>query len=449
MSTDSKTYQSGNDYILSSVVITNEYGEAVNVRNNVHSINIFENLERPYLTGDILLKDDFGFYDKFKINGTERVQITVTNPGLDFSVTKTFILCEIPSYTKTGDYAEIIHLKLIEKVGFDNQLTKFSRSYQGNPGSIIQKIIDDNLDGAVVNIGEIPAVQSNRTKFVVPYSTAFDACEMVKNRASTQYGMPFFFYRTLIDDDFQFKSIEEMMLKAPWNNQVPYRYSESFTNSDINHHSQINAFIVQSFSAMHKENALRLVEAAAVGSNYQIIDVTSGRRETFQYNVGAVFNDLYEGNILTKEQYPVMTTDYHRGDLQFIGSLPSKVVSRVVMNNTHGPEFKNYVQEDEISAYRLDAVRHSLGAMLKKNSINISVPGSMFLYKENRSIGSQIDFFYHSTDTQVLNGSGQAGEEEVKDKKRSGKYVVYAARHAFSLTSHDVELSAVKLGNLL
>jgi len=447
MSTDSKTYQSGNDYILTAVVVTNEYGEAINVRNNVHSISIYENLERPYLTGDIIIKDDFGFYDKFKINGTETVVITLTNPTLEFTVIKTFILSEIPSYAKTGDYAEILHIKLIEKIGFDNQLTKFSRSYQGNPAKIIQKIVQDNLGGAAVIVGGIPPVQSNSTKFVVPYSTAFEACEMIKNRACTQYGLPFFFYRTLVDDDFQFKSVEEMILTPPWNQGLPFRYSEAFTNSDIHHHSQLNAFIVQGFSALHKENALKLVEAAAVGSSYQIIDVTSGRRETFQYNVETVFNDLYEGKILSLEENPVMTTDYHRGDLQFIGQLPSKVVSRVVMNNTHGTDFKNWVEEDQISAYRLDAARLSLSAMLKKNSINISVPGSMFLYEKNRSIGAQIDFFYHTTDTQLLD-AGEVSEDDIRDKKRSGKYVVYAARHSFTLTSHDVELSAVKLGNL-
>ena len=70
----------------------------------------------------------------------------------------------------------------------------------------------------------------------------------------------------------------------------------------------------------------------------------------------------------------------------------------------------------------------------------------MYMVGANASIGRQIDFIYPANNTNVISQSS-ASDEDVIDKKRSGTYVIYTARHHFVDTQHNVDMSCVKLGN--
>lgn len=440
-----RPYQSANDYVISSVLVTNDFGDQVNIRNNVVELTLFESLDTPFLTGYLLVKDDFGLYDRFNINGTEIVEITLQQPTANaFSVKKTFILQNVMAQQKTNDQTEVLNLRLIEQIGFNNKLLKISKAYTGSPSTIIKNILSDNLQSEV-NIGNIAPAQKSTMKFIIPTVTPLRACDMVRERASTKNGLPFFLYRTLMDDQFQFKSLEEMIIETPWNTGYPYRYSQAFTNSANNLSELETSFIVENFSVSNKEDVFQLVGNASVGALYQIIDATTGRRETFQFNAEETLNQLYNVDVFSPKDIPILSTQYTFQNFK-ISTLPSSNVSRVVMNSTHGSQYSNYYQEEEMSAFKLDSVNHALRNMMVKSSINITVPGVHYLKDENRSIGRQIEFFYQNNRVAELDNGFKIAEQELRDIKRSGKYVIYAARHIFSNNRHSVDLTGVKLG---
>ena len=100
-----------------------------------------------------------------------------------------------------------------------------------------------------------------------------------------------------------------------------------------------------------------------------------------------------------------------------------------------------------MSAFKLDSINHALRNMITKSSINISVPGVHYLKDENRSIGRQIEFFYQNNKVAELEKGSKIAEQDLRDIKRSGKYVIYAAKHIFSNNRHSVNLRGVKLGS--
>ena len=83
---------------------------------------------------------------------------------------------------------------------------------------------------------------------------------------------------------------------------------------------------------------------------------------------------------------------------------------------------------------------------MMKSSINIRVPGIMYMVGANASIGRQIDFIYPANNTNMISQSS-ASDEDIIDKKRSGTYIIYTTRHHFNDTQHNVDMSCVKLGN--
>ena len=44
-------------------------------------------------------------------------------------------------------------------------------------------------------------------------------------------------------------------------------------------------------------------------------------------------------------------------------------------------------------------------------------------------------------------GTSSVTADEVEDKKRSGVFIIYTARHHFNEQQHNIDMTCVKLGN--
>ena len=78
--------------------------------------------------------------------------------------------------------------------------------------------------------------------------------------------------------------------------------------------------------------------------------------------------------------------------------------------------------------------------------MTIRVPGRLYLIGHNASLGRQIDFIYPSNNT-ISEGTSSVTADEVEDKKRSGVFIIYTARHHFNEQQHNIDMTCVKLGN--
>ena len=69
--------QSPSDFILEEVIVLNSAQKnIVDITPLVGELTIFENIQLPYLTGMIMVRDDNRLYDGLDINGTEILQIS-------------------------------------------------------------------------------------------------------------------------------------------------------------------------------------------------------------------------------------------------------------------------------------------------------------------------------------------------------------------------------------
>lgn len=437
-----KPFQSSNDYTIKSVEVTADNGGIIQIANLVAQLEIYENLERPFLTGRLMIRDDADFINGISFNGTERCKIIIEQPLTDgLSIEMNFILRKIDAVRKINDQTEIISISLLEESAFNSQLRKITKSYTGSADEIIEKIFTDS--NLTLDMPKILPAQSGQLKYLVPNLTPFQAADTVKSRASTDNGMPFFLYKTMNEPNIKFKSLEEIMGVAPWNQNKPYRFSQAYTNHALNLTKEELSYIVEKFSYATRDDVMTLVEAGSVSGKVDMIDLTSGVKETFSFNAQDMFQRLYDVGVLSSADVPVLSSKYTIDDTDLTNA-NAVSISRVIMNSTYN-DHKNLLQEETAAAFKLDFVRRALKNILFKSSISITVPGVHYLTGVNKSIGTQIQFFYHNNDSTAMDKL--ASEDELKDKKRSGKYVIYAARHLFVMNKHTVDLQAVKLGN--
>ena len=140
----------GTQFIFSSVMYRAVRGVEIELKEVVAEFNIFEDINKSYLTASVLIGDDTGIMDEVKIKGDETVTLIISkNPKiadpepyfrLDFKVVS------IIRQEKTADRAEVLSLNLISVHGYNNSVVKISKSYTGRLELISKSILRNFLN---------------------------------------------------------------------------------------------------------------------------------------------------------------------------------------------------------------------------------------------------------------------------------------------------------------
>ena len=82
-------------------------------------------------------------------------------------------------------------------------MMQINKCYTGTPDQIVRKILKDNLDMDMQK-EDMPSIKpyQETMKFVVPFLTPFDACEVIRSKMSTDLGLPYFLYSTLNNKNY-------------------------------------------------------------------------------------------------------------------------------------------------------------------------------------------------------------------------------------------------------
>ena len=439
-----ETQHAGDYNIKSFLIYSYRHSKPIELKAHIDEIEIFESIGSPYLTGNFTMKDDMRFYDGVSINGSEMIVITLESPeNISNQIIKRFSIVEVSSTAKSADNIEVFEIKICETNHFNNNLMKVNKAYTGTPDEIIRKILKDNLD---IDLA-MPAVKpfQKAIKVVIPYMSPFAAATWICSTMSTELGLPYFLFATLNDEKLQLKSLEEILLNPAWNKKSPYRFSAAYNQTSSSLNSDQNVFNVGAFNSRSKENVFALMASGATAGLRSITDMTTGQNIDYHFDVDTLFQELSEMEIIDRDHEPVFHAKYvfNGKSMNEYNTFHSHIV---VANKTYGNKFNNIYEETSIGAYRLHSCRSALLRMIMKSSINIRVPGRMYMTGHNASIGRQIDFIYPANNSNIENQASASDQDQI-DKKRSGTYIIYTARHHFNQRQHNVDMSCVKLGN--
>ena len=437
--------QSQSDYVIKEAIITNSnLTDDIIIGDNIAQLVLYEDIRRPYLTGELVIKDDVRMFDTVQFNGTEILNLTLQQPQTSGKeVTKEFVIQKVIDTQKLNDQSEILAFKLIQRQAFNNSLIKFSKAYTDTPENIIKKILFDQL-GLDISIPDIlPAQQVMRV--TIPYLTPFAACEWIRDRMSTPSGFPYALYQSLNDNVICLKSYEEMLTEPAWNAD-PYRFSQAYSQSAAFLTAEQQAFIIQTWSQPNADDMMKFISTGSIATDVSVFDVTSGKKEFFHLDMNAIVQTLREKNIIDANQVSDFRMQYDFKE-KALGDNSAFKVDRVIMNNTYGDDVNNYYQETTADKFRLDMMNLVIRAMLEKSPVNIDVQGGLFLSGQNATIGKNINVVYMNNNPEIVGSKNNPDDAVLKDYKRSGKYMISAARHSFQDTRHTASLGLSKIAN--
>jgi hypothetical protein len=138
--------QTAGDVDVKEVILIKDNNEELNIRQLVGEINIFEDIFKNGLYGNMLLVDAGNFITKFPIVGNEYVRLLIETPSMPQRIYKTFKVYSITNrmmIQDTGTQSYILHFCSTEL--FIDMLVPVYSHFRGPVGEIVEKIYKERL----------------------------------------------------------------------------------------------------------------------------------------------------------------------------------------------------------------------------------------------------------------------------------------------------------------
>jgi len=431
--------ESRSSYKYESILLNSERIELpIEIMANVSDLDIFENLNKPYLTAEMVFLDNSAVLEGVDILGGETVTIRIKSLKNDDTniISKVFYITKIVKTIREGNNTDINIIHLTEDVAYISSLYNLNKVYTGKRYQIIQKIIKEYFpekNFSVLN------EDFNSTKVIIPNLHPIESILWLNQTSTTIEGYPFYIYRNLVEDEFIFNDLGNMLSQTSINEKAPYIHSTSAVNGIVD---KSKTKIIRRFQFGITENLLEIIRKGLVGSEYQFIDTNKNLNNKFNFDVVSdLFNKLERTEVVNRKQKSFLfSEDYKINETSFNKLKNRKIIqiggSGAFNGNNAYSEYKNAAE------YKTKIIKDAMNSFVKKNPLQVIVDGEDFIDgDQSYSIGNNIDLLFQKADPD------KSSTDDFIDNKRSGKYLIFACRHMFKKEKYDISLSCVKLAN--
>ena len=450
-----KKLKSAYDYQLKEVILSiDRLGDAssdIDITNVIAQLDIFEDINRPFLLGNLVISDAPGLISSVNFIGTERVNVKLSLiPSADEEpviINKNFIITELQKTVKATDDADVISLEMIEDSGYRNYLENINRPYTGSGSQIIANCISEFLDK---KLNVVSDEQSNTSPFkiIVPNWHPFDVVKWVKGLMIREFGFPYYFYSTIHSDDIIQDDLLSMLERGIVNPSNPYSYS---TSAAANVEASVlqQSYTVNDVKFNSTLNTLNKIREGNVGSSNQTIDLVknSSSREILHFDVYKMYKDIKtSGGIPSTQTYMPYDNKSVINDKK-LHDYDSRRISELQISYIYD---KNTPNSTDVLPINQQLMAKSIKSWMQENKITLQVPGRNFL-----ETSTQIPI--KLADTVMVNmldsknskpGKSTEAVKPEYNKKQSGEYIIQSLRHMFVLDKYSVIAECVKLTDI-
>ena len=452
----------GNQFIFQSVLYTaDRLNEPVELKDAIAEFNIYEDLNKSYLTASILIGDDTGLMDEVQIKGDEKITLTIAkNPRLadpepyfrlDFKVVS------VLRQDKTADRAEVISLNLISVHAYNNSVIKLSKSYTGRLEEIAFSILKNFLNVQITKSDKrydsTQGSEQEPVKILIPYLSPLETVEWLTERATDRWGTPFFIWASIWGQNMSetttlrlgnFMTMVTQGIDAIIDNppEDDFIYSMVQTNIKAPEGYKGAMRIIKNIKFTNIENTLKMIREGAVGSTISNLDTYTSQDMTKHYSIKQFLTTLNGGDEFSSTGR-ILGTVYDQQDQLTIGDetrytaeWSARQRNTVTSYGTYGTV--NSIHDAIDASSLLNKVRPlAIRSMLQRNMLEIEVDGIGIL-EDELSVGDiiKVRFVTSDLESKTLTGS---------NTERSGYYLIQNCRHIFTRERHDAILMICKV----
>ncbi len=414
-------------YFVKEMTIILPSGKVIDLTNVFGELNFYENMFTPCQSGNVLITEALGLYDKLDIKGNHTIRFKIQKSKDDVNFFQYYKEFKIYSITNRKNLSSTSQMYVIHFVNEDfvySMQKKVSQSYYGPYSTLVSKILGNYLKVTPNNrpngkskIAEIYPTDIGKD-FIVPNLSPFDAITWIAKRAiSTAYKVPdFLFYEN--NSGYNFVPISSLWKKEPqWkinakpknlSNDGSDSYSEFLGARDMKILSQFNmlsnikdgsyAGTFVGFDTFTKTISVRKIENSFDSTPSHGNKNTNSNKAVSKDNTD--FTKMYDSRVVI---YPFALP---RADQAFIKEKSPK--TSTVLDDTESYIFQ----------------RKAFFSNLMQKRVELTMPGN-FGFTCGTVITLDVPKFSIKGDTKNT------------DDTLSGKYIILGVRHIIRYQTHE------------
>lgn len=428
-----------------------ELGTSFNITSSVLELSLYEDLDKPYITGTLVVQDDKALFERVGLFGTERFKMTLcdADDGLNPIFERTMIAVSTNKTMKSNQNAKssVYSFNLVDEHLFESRVRPISKSFNGRIDKVIGNLVLDNmgidldLSYLVLSTGDrVEAIQSN-IKGIFPNITPLKAISWLLDRATTDTGSPYFCYASIHDKNLRLANLDVLLQQKAWNSKLPYTFNPSNVSVAEGQTEFERGFTIKDINVTGKNDTFAMLERGNISSEMSNTNLNTGKISKNKFKFENTLNKLAIRGIIDLEQENVYDPDFTLKGEKVVET-PSKRFHTVTSSGTYG-NAKSYHDENDPSKFVSKIEKRAIRNHLAKNTMDVYVNGSAFFISK-ASVGDIVNLKVINDDADINIFSS---EDSLLDKRKSGDFLIFRTRHTFTGTQHTVAMTVCKMEN--
>jgi hypothetical protein len=403
------------DVNIERATLVTSTGVYQNILAQVLTINIYEDIFSPFITGSLVLKESFDYHSMMPLLGEEYLQLKVTTPTLG-SINGTFHVYKMQDKVHAGDRASSYELCFISIESLLDTNKKISKVFAGKISDIVGTFVLDKLDGMESKKKFVVENTRNTIKYVSPYwGPVKNLTFLAENSISETQSPSFLFFENR--DGFNFRSLEKLYKQKPIQEFIMDRYSrDNFPGGG---------------NALNIKEDFKRIATISYTTSYDFMDRLRG----------GMFASKLISYDSTKKTYTVKNYSIASrfGSQEHLNKNPlytPKLIGRSSAMHILFPRaFETFTSFGDTTNARILQERISFMKMAEAQKIQIQVAGRC-----DYTVGQVVDVTLFKK--QPVRPKDR--NADLIDKVNSGRYLLSAINHAISTDGHVCYLELIK-----
>lgn len=404
------------DVTIREVTIISSNGIGLDVIPQLVSLELYESLYDPFISGKLVLNDAQALRDFFPMVGNEMVRLSFETPtiGKDFAYEGDFFLYDSGDTSRISERSSVYVLNFISKEAVIDRNKRISKTLKGNPTDMITYLLGDN--GLQTEKAVFMEEPRNQFAFCANWWKPTKAIKFLTERCVSAEGSPsFLFFEN--KRGFIFTSLESM-LKPDVGITAKFtmdNYSRRMGDKSSSHRDTTKDY--ESILQIDYHNGFdyfQRLESGYYGGETITLDLTTQRYTHNAFN-RPFENDSHLNGFDPVGKKPMATT---RGFLTFIPKM-----------------YNNFDGFGDSTNCKTAVDRDTILARLNSQRLTIKVHG-----RTDYGVGQKVSV--------TIPKSGQISDSENNhDKLLSGIYLVTGLCHNVTVKEHQTILELAKDSN--
>lgn len=264
----------------------------VDVKKQVESIAIYEDINQSTITATLTLADGLGLIDNIPINGYEKVTIEWKMTGKDITNVNEFIVYKVSGQTPDKEHGiQVYTLNLCTPDKMKDINITLQKAYKGRYSDIAETVLKNKL-GSSKGFSSIDSVGKHSP--ICCSWTPLEFCTWLSKRAYNESYSPYFFFENM--SGYNFIDLKTLYDQSPVCQYVynPYLNAKKQINPDL---LEDHYFAIQEYTVLDSQDRMIQNYYGAFEENFQTLDLKSKSVNASYFTKDSIKSFLNEGGL--------------------------------------------------------------------------------------------------------------------------------------------------------